>query len=85
MVVTFREMRNGQPYGHAHKHLFRMEIEAESGEPVTGWGSSNDYKSFLEKGDPKIPNSGWGPIALTDFRFVETAADIELIAETEEA
>lgn len=84
VVVTFREIQNGQPHGHAHKHLFRMEIEAESGEPVTGLGSSNAYKSFLEKGDPDIPNSGWGAIALTDFRFVETAADIELIAEPKE-
>lgn len=84
VVVTFREIRNGKPYGHAHKHLFRMEIEAESGEPVTGLGSSNVYKRFLEEGDPEIPNSGWGRIALNDFRFVETAADIELIAEPKE-
>ena len=85
VVVTFKEIRDGQPYGRAHKHLFRMEIAAKAGEHVTGSGDASDYKRFLERGDPDIPNSGWGAITLTDFGFVETAADIELMAETEDS
>ena len=58
IVVSFRKLKDSQPYGRTEQHLFKVP-NLEEALPVSGG------QSFLENGDPHIPNTGWGLIKIT--------------------
>ena len=58
MVVSFQLLKDGKPFGRTEQHLFKVP-NLDGPTPTAEW------QSFLENGDPQIPDTGWGPIEIT--------------------
>jgi len=64
IVIKFRPLKDGKPYGYVQYQIFQ-EPDPESTLPFDEW------RKFLEQGDPAFPNSGWGPIEIIDYMLAE--------------
>lgn len=71
MKVTFRELRDGKPYGRRHSVLFELPRIAGgyNGGAVTPI-PLRKWQCIIENGHPDEPNSGWGPIYIDGYDWV---------------
>lgn len=72
MVLSFREVRDGKPYGRNQQHLFRtLGVTDEKRSGMTAPVPADEWIDYLSNGDPKIEGSGWGPIAMTNLTWMD--------------
>lgn len=88
--VDFRRLKNGEPFGVTHSHLFRLEAQisgdAELGiTEASGQIPIEEWQKFLENGDPEIPGSGWGPIQIIAHDWLEPPTGWKTVASTSDA
>jgi hypothetical protein len=77
-VVEFRQAADGQPRGHRRTHMFRSETTIVDRETdfAIGQVRLDEWKAYLEDGDPEIEGSGWGPIHIDSCKPIQTPGSV---------
>lgn len=70
VIVNFKVLRNGSPYGHTIQHLFRISPACADSSMMIGQLDLPAWKSILENGYPTNDATGWGPVELLNYDFV---------------
>ena len=69
-IVTFAATRNGRTREHAHLFLLPGQQSMMNTQATVASLPVDQWRAFLEQGDPQIAGSGWGTIEIRDVGFV---------------
>ena len=69
-IVTFAATRNGRTRQHAHLFLLPGQQSMMNTQATVANLPVDQWRAFLEQGDPQIAGSGWGTIEIRDVGFV---------------
>jgi hypothetical protein len=71
MVLSFKQLRDGKPYGRLQQHLFRPQGSIDEGaDGMVTMAPVDRWKDYLTNGDPDIEGSGWGSISIEGLDFM---------------